>query len=195
MSLTPIPLQNRTERGKRRTIVIIAEGAQDRQLNKISSNTIKDILTKRLGLDTRTTVLGHTQRGGAACAYDRWLSTLQGVEAVRAVLDMKPDTPSPVITIRENKIMRTPLMEAVQATKEVTQHIQNREFETAMALRDSEFKEYYDAYRNTATPDHPKMLLPENKVRSLGPRYPTIVLMHCRECVLQSFTSVLRLVV
>ncbi|KAL4890642.1 phosphofructokinase-domain-containing protein [Aspergillus ambiguus] len=155
--------KNRSERGKRRTIVIIAEGAQDRHLNKISSNTIKDILTKRLGLDTRTTVLGHTQRGGAACAYDRWLSTLQGVEAVRAVLDMKPDTPSPVITIRENKIMRTPLMEAVQATKEVTKHIQNREFETAMALRDSEFKEYYDAYRNTATPDHPKMLLPQEK--------------------------------
>ncbi|EAU32716.1 6-phosphofructokinase alpha subunit [Aspergillus terreus NIH2624] len=162
-AMCDIITKNRTERGKRRTIVIIAEGAQDRQLNKISSNTIKDILTKRLGLDTRTTVLGHTQRGGAACAYDRWLSTLQGVEAVRAVLDMKPDTPSPVITIRENKIMRTPLMEAVQATKEVTQHIQNREFETAMALRDSEFKEYYDAYRNTATPDHPKMLLPENK--------------------------------
>ncbi|KAG2419106.1 6-phosphofructokinase alpha subunit [Aspergillus terreus] len=162
-AMCEIITKNRTERGKRRTIVIIAEGAQDRQLNKISSNTIKDILTKRLGLDTRTTVLGHTQRGGAACAYDRWLSTLQGVEAVRAVLDMKPDTPSPVITIRENKIMRTPLMEAVQATKEVTQHIRNREFETAMALRDSEFKEYYDAYRNTATPDHPKMLLPENK--------------------------------
>ncbi|GES63262.1 6-phosphofructokinase pfkA [Aspergillus terreus] len=162
-AMCEIITKNRTERGKRRTIVIIAEGAQDRQLNKISSNTIKDILTKRLGLDTRTTVLGHTQRGGAACAYDRWLSTLQGVEAVRAVLDMKPDTPSPVITIRENKIMRTPLMEAVQATKEVTQHIQNREFETAMALRDSEFKEYYDAYRNTATPDHPKMLLPKEK--------------------------------
>ncbi|KAL5365264.1 phosphofructokinase-domain-containing protein [Aspergillus floccosus] len=162
-AMCEIITKNRTERGKRRTIVIIAEGAQDRHLNKITSNTIKDILTKRLGLDTRTTVLGHTQRGGAACAYDRWLSTLQGVEAVRAVLDMKPDTPSPVITIRENKIMRTPLMEAVQATKEVTQHIQNREFETAMALRDSEFKEYYDAYRNTATPDHPKMLLPEEK--------------------------------
>jgi hypothetical protein len=34
-------------------------------------------LTDRLGLDTRVTILGHTQRGGAACAYDRWLSTLQ----------------------------------------------------------------------------------------------------------------------
>ncbi|PYH42862.1 ATP-dependent 6-phosphofructokinase [Aspergillus saccharolyticus JOP 1030-1] len=155
--------KNRKERGKRRTIVIVAEGAQDRQLNKISSSKVKDILTERLGLDTRVTVLGHTQRGGAACAYDRWLSTLQGVEAVRAVLDMKPDSPSPVITIRENKIMRMPLMEAVQFTKTVTSHIENREFDKAMALRDSEFKEYHFSYKNTSTPDHPKMLLPENK--------------------------------
>lgn len=145
----------------------MAEGAQDRHLNKISSSKVKDILTERLGLDTRVTVLGHTQRGGAACAYDRWLSTLQGVEAVRAVLDTKPDSPSPVITIRENKIMRTPLMEAVKLTKTVTGHIENKEFDKAMALRDSEFKEYHFSYKNTSTPDHPKLLLPENKVRRL----------------------------
>ncbi|OJJ68251.1 hypothetical protein ASPBRDRAFT_58280 [Aspergillus brasiliensis CBS 101740] len=160
--------KNRKERGKRRTIVIVAEGAQDRHLNKISSSKIKDILTERLNLDTRVTVLGHTQRGGAACAYDRWLSTLQGVEAVRAVLDMTPEAPSPVITIRENKILRMPLMDAVQHTKTVTKHIQNKEFEEAMALRDSEFKEYHFSYINTSTPDHPKLLLPENKRMRIG---------------------------
>lgn len=142
----------------------MAEGAQDRHLNRISSGTVKDILTKRLGLDARTTVLGHTQRGGVACAYDRWLSTLQGVEAVRAILDMKPESPSPVISIRENKILRTPLMEAVKATKEVTSLIHDKNFEGAMKLRDAEFKEYHFSYINTATPDHPKMILPESKV-------------------------------
>ncbi|KAL3481365.1 phosphofructokinase-domain-containing protein [Aspergillus californicus] len=155
--------ENRQQRGKRRTIVIVAEGAQDQHLNKVSSSKVKDILTDRLGLDTRTTVLGHTQRGGPACAYDRSLSTLQGVEAVRAVLEMKPDTPSPVITVRENKILRTPLMDAVKLTQEVTSHIQNMDFATAMALRDPEFKEYYHAYLNTATPDHPKLTLPQEK--------------------------------
>ena len=165
-------MQNRTERGKRRTIVIVAEGAQDRQLNKVSSSKIKDILTDRLGLDTRVTILGHTQRGGAACAYDRWLSTLQGVEAVRAVLEMTPKSPSPVITIRENKIMRTPLMEAVQATKDVTAKIDNKEFDTAMDMRDAEFKEYYNAYLNTAIPEHPKMTVPEAKVRFDPPGPP-----------------------
>ena len=134
-------------------------------MNKISSNTVKDILTKRLGLDTRVTILGHTQRGGPACAYDRWLSTLQGVEAVRAILDMKPESPSPVISIRENKILRTPLIEAVKDTKTVTAHIHNKDFEGAMKLRDAEFKEYHFSYINTATPDHPKMILPDDKVR------------------------------
>ncbi|EED14324.1 6-phosphofructokinase alpha subunit [Talaromyces stipitatus ATCC 10500] len=151
------------ERGKRRTIVIVAEGSQDRHLNKISSNAVKDLLSDRLGLDTRVTVLGHTQRGGPACAYDRWLSTLQGVEAVKAVLDVRPDSPSPVIVIRENKIERMPLMEAVQQTKDVTARIHAKDFDQAMAMRDSEFKEYYNAYLNTTTVDHPKMRLPEKK--------------------------------
>lgn len=144
--------------------MIVAEGAQDRELNKISSSTVKDILSNRLGLDTRVTVLGHTQRGGPACAYDRWLSTLQGVEAVRAVLEMTPESPSPLITIRENKIMRVPLMDAVKYTKEVTGLIHAKDFAKAMALRDPEFKEYHHAYMNTATSDHPKMVLPVEKV-------------------------------
>lgn len=155
-------MKNR-ERGKRRTIVIVAEGSQDRHLNKISSNAVKDLLSNRLGLDTRVTVLGHTQRGGPACAYDRWLSTLQGVEAVKAVLDVKPDSPSPVIVIRENKIERMPLMEAVQQTKDVTARIHAKDFDQAMAMRDSEFKEYYNAYLNTTSGDHQKMRLPEDK--------------------------------
>lgn len=164
--LTLIVYQNRSERGKRRTIVIVAEGAQDRELNRISSDQVKDILSERLKLDTKVTVLGHTQRGGPACAYDRWLSTLQGVEAVRAVLEMTPESPSPLITIRENKIMRLSLMDAVRSTKEVTGLIHAKDFAKAMILRDPEFKEYHHAYMNTATPEHPKMLLPEEKVRS-----------------------------
>lgn len=59
--------------GKRKTIVIVAEGAHDKDLNPIQANYVKDVLTDRLGLDTRVTTLGHTQRGGAPCAFDRIL--------------------------------------------------------------------------------------------------------------------------
>lgn len=161
-NMCDIITQNR-KRGKRRTIVIVAEGAQDKELNHISSNDVKDILSNRLKLDTRVTVLGHTQRGGPACAYDRWLATLQGTEAVKAVLEAAPNSPSPIITIRENKIERESLVDAVEATKRVTRAIKEKDFETAMALRDAEFKAYHRAYINTTTPHHAKLLLPEEK--------------------------------
>ncbi|KAG8771216.1 6-phosphofructokinase, alpha subunit, partial [Serendipita sp. 397] len=61
------------EAGKRKTIVIVAEGALDKNLNPIKPDKIKDILRERLKLDTRVTTLGHTQRGGRPCAWDRIL--------------------------------------------------------------------------------------------------------------------------
>ena len=62
--------------GKRKTIVIIAEGAIDSKLQPIRADQVKDILSERLGLDTRVTTLGHTQRGGRPCAFDRILVRL-----------------------------------------------------------------------------------------------------------------------
>jgi 6-phosphofructokinase 1 len=126
-------LQHR-EAGKRKTIVIIAEGAVDTKLNHIKPEHVKNVLHDHLGLDTRVTTLGHTQRGGTPCAYDRILvsqsakisqsparmfipfgkATLQGKEAVDALLSATPETPSYMIGISENKITRVPLVEAVQ---------------------------------------------------------------------------------
>ena len=150
-------------RGKRRTIIIISEGAHDVDLNKITANHVKDFLTQRLKLDTRVTVLGHTQRGGHACFYDRWLSTLQGVEAVNAVLEATPTTPTPVITIRENKIERSDLMETVRITKSVTAAIKAKDFDLAMQLRDAEFKDHFNNYMITTSTDHPRLRLPKEK--------------------------------
>jgi 6-phosphofructokinase 1 len=59
--------------GKRKSIVIVAEGALDRHLKPIKSEYVKSVLVDRLGLDTRVTTLGHTQRGGKPCAMDRIL--------------------------------------------------------------------------------------------------------------------------
>ena len=59
------------EVGKRKTIVIVAEGAHDANLKPIRADYVKDVLTNRLGLDTRVTTLGHIQRGGRPCAWDR----------------------------------------------------------------------------------------------------------------------------
>jgi 6-phosphofructokinase 1 len=154
--------------GKRKTIVIIAEGAIDRNNNKIKPSMVKDILSNQAGLDTRVTTLGHVQRGGTPCAYDRMLATLQGVEAVKAVIEATPDTPSPVICIIENKICRRPLLDAVAQTKEVAVAIEGKDFAKAMQLRDAEFGEYYKSYQITTAADQPELMLPPEKRLRIG---------------------------
>jgi 6-phosphofructokinase 1 len=61
------------EAGKRKTIVIVAEGAHDSELAPITAEEVKNVLADRLKLDTRVTCLGHIQRGGRPCALDRIL--------------------------------------------------------------------------------------------------------------------------
>lgn len=160
-------LQHRKD-GKRKTIVIVAEGAHDRKLNKISSEMVKDALSNRLKLDTRVTTLGHVQRGGSACAYDRMLSTLQGVEAVDAVLSATPETESPVICIDENKIVRKSLLKAVKLTHDVAKAIENQRWDEAMALRDNEFREYLKGFLVTTATEQPELLLPPEKASLSG---------------------------
>lgn len=128
---------------------------------------VRDLLADKdgLGLDTRITTLGHVQRGGTAVAYDRMLATLQGVEAVKAVLEATPETPTFVIAVTENKIVRKPLMEAVQDTKKLAAAIERQDFETAMSYRDAEFAQQYKSFMmTTAVQVNKEMLLPEKEV-------------------------------
>lgn len=77
------------------------------------------------------------------------LATLQGVEAVKAVLDATPETETCFIAINENKIVRKPLMQAVRETKEVSTAVDAKDFEKAMSLRDTEFSDQYKSYLTT----------------------------------------------
>ncbi|KAI8841755.1 phosphofructokinase-domain-containing protein [Chytridium lagenaria] len=113
--------------GSRKTIVIVCEGAIDRQLKPIKPEYIKTVIESKLGLDTRVTTLGHVQRGGTPCAYDRYLATIQGVEAVEAVLRSTPETPAPMIGMSQNKITALPLMDAVKLTKDVADAISKKD--------------------------------------------------------------------
>ncbi|KAN0064162.1 6-phosphofructokinase, alpha subunit [Thecaphora frezii] len=160
-------LKKHRDLGKRKSIVIVAEGAHDHDLNEIKPDMIKDILTDELGLDTRVTTLGHTQRGGKPDANDRILATLQGVEAVNAVLEANPETPSYVIGITENKVTRIPLMHAVEQTQRVAAEIEAKNFNAALALRDPEFEEGLRAFKyiSQITDDE---LLPEDQRLRIG---------------------------
>jgi len=139
-------IQTQREKGNRKNIIVVCEGAIDRQLNPIKANYVKEVIEKRLGLDTRVTTLGHVQRGGAPSAYDRYLATIQSDEAIKAVLKSTPETPSPMIGIQQNKITTIPLMEAVSLTHSVSEAVSKKDFNKAMELRDPDFKDAYNAY-------------------------------------------------
>ncbi|KAI9104107.1 phosphofructokinase-domain-containing protein [Phlyctochytrium arcticum] len=155
------------EVGNRKSMVIVCEGAVDRHLRPIKPDHVQKVLTERLGLDTRVTCLGHVQRGGTPCAFDRYLATVQGVKAVEAVLESKPGSPSPMIGISHNEITATPLMEAVKLTHAVAEAIGKKDFAKAMELRDPNFTAIYNAFLETTVHslNKTKRLKPEECLR------------------------------
>ncbi|KAM3608218.1 uncharacterized protein V6R79_021273 [Siganus canaliculatus] len=134
-------------KGSRLNIVIIAEGAIDINRKPISSTYVKDLVVKRLGYDTRVTVLGHVQRGGTPSAFDRILSTKLAVEAVIALMDASPDTPACVIGLSGNHAVRLPLMECVEITKLVQTAMNEKRFDEAVKLRGGSFENNWNIYK------------------------------------------------
>jgi 6-phosphofructokinase 1 len=68
-----------TSRGKKHTIIIIAEGAGH-------AFGLAEDLTEACAHHVRAVVLGHVQRGGAPSAFDRILASRMGSAAVQALL-------------------------------------------------------------------------------------------------------------
>lgn len=96
-------LLERNRKGKRFSIVVVAEGARPRHGRSVVREIVPDSPDKvRLGgignqlgaeiqrctgLETRVTVLGHLQRGGSPSPFDRVLATRYGTEAVRVLVE------------------------------------------------------------------------------------------------------------
>jgi 6-phosphofructokinase len=90
----------------------------------MSSQIISILILVLLALDTHSVVEHHAQttvfwymnrhseREWHIADYF-WQPTLQGIEAVEALLEATPDTPSYMIGMSENRVHRVPLVEAV----------------------------------------------------------------------------------
>jgi 6-phosphofructokinase 1 len=133
--------------GRRDSIVIIAEGARDRDGNYIGSSDVQRVLEEKLREEVRITVLGHVQRGGRPSAFDRTLATLMGHEAVNTILTAKPEDEPVVIGIRNNRMTRLPLMESVNKTLAVAEAVAAKDFERAISLRSSSFKDAFKTFK------------------------------------------------
>ena len=144
--------------GRRDSIVMMAEGARDKHGNYIGSSYVQKVLEESLGEEVRITILGHVQRGGKPSAFDRNLGTQLGHAAVTSVLAAKPDAEPQLIGIRGNRITSSPLMYCVEQTHAVAEAIEAHDYEKAMELRTSSFKEAFRTLRTfvRALPHPPK---------------------------------------
>ncbi len=72
-------LKEAYERGKRYSIIVVAEGACD----AIGLGTVVE---EKTGIDTRVSVLGHIQRGGSPTVEDRMKASMLGEKAALAII-------------------------------------------------------------------------------------------------------------
>uniref|UniRef100_A0AAF5RTN2 ATP-dependent 6-phosphofructokinase n=4 Tax=Wuchereria bancrofti TaxID=6293 RepID=A0AAF5RTN2_WUCBA len=135
------------EAGSRLNIVIVAEGALDREGKCITAESVRAVVKETLHYDTRVTVLGHVQRGGSPSAFDRLLGCRMGAEAVLALMEMTPQSEPCVVSIDGNVIVRVPLMQCVQRTQAVKKAMDERDWETAVKLRGRSFQRNLETYR------------------------------------------------
>lgn len=96
-------LKSGVERGKKHSIIIVAEGVGSAiEIGKTIEETTK--------FDTRVTVLGHTQRGGSPTAADRVLASRLGAYAVDLLLEGKGGR---CVGIQNNKLVDHDIIEAL----------------------------------------------------------------------------------
>ncbi|MBA4537107.1 6-phosphofructokinase [Bacillus aquiflavi] len=96
------------ERGKKHSIIIVAEGV-------CSGVDLARKLKEATNLDTRVSVLGHIQRGGSPTAFDRVLASRFGARAVELLLEGKGGR---AVGIKENLLVDYDLSKAFE--KDVT---------------------------------------------------------------------------
>jgi 6-phosphofructokinase 1 len=125
-------VKERNKRGKRFSIVVVAEGARPRggdvviqRMVKESSDPVRlggigfvlgEQIEKRTGLETRTVVMGHLLRGGPPTPFDRILATGLGSKAVDMAESKKFGY---MVGVKRNSLVTVPLKEVAKGPKTV----------------------------------------------------------------------------
>jgi phosphofructokinase-like protein len=124
-------LQRRHGPGNTYSIIVVAEGAKPKggsyavvrsgdatqqELLGGAGQHLAEAIKQRTDYDARVTVLGHIQRGGTPCAFDRLLATRFGATAVELVATGRYGQ---VAALRSGEIVSAPLDLAVAKLKRV----------------------------------------------------------------------------
>lgn len=96
-------LRNGHQRGKKHSIIVVAEGV-------ISGMEIGKQIQEKTNFDTRVSVLGHIQRGGSPTAFDRVLASRLGAKAVELLIAGKGGR---AVGIENNQLVDYDIIEAL----------------------------------------------------------------------------------
>lgn len=104
------------KRGKTSNVVVVAEGDELGNVYDLAQKTKEHFPH----YDIRIAVLGHMQRGGSPSCADRVLASRLGFAAVRGLMDGKNAV---MAGMRSNKIVYTPIEEAIQKHNEINKDL------------------------------------------------------------------------
>ena len=96
-------------KGKKYSIIVVAEGAG-------SAVSLGKYISAKTRLETRVSILGHIQRGGAPTVSDRLLASRLAERAVRALADGRSDI---MIGYQNNQCVEVPIADAVGKKKDI----------------------------------------------------------------------------
>lgn len=130
-------VERRKARGRNFSIIVVAEGAapkdkdafftKDDKVDEFGHVTLGGIGTyvakrieEKTGMESRTTILGHVQRGGMPTAYDRILATRLGIKAIDLVHQGEFGK---MTALKGNRIEAVPLKKAVSRNRKVDKDI------------------------------------------------------------------------
>ena len=122
----------RSQRGRRFSIIVVAEGAKEKGGDMVVAkriddspdpirlggiaNLLVDKIAKATNLDCRAVVLGHIQRGGTPTPFDRALATSFGFTAVELLMN---GTVNHLVVKKAGKLSSLPLSEVAGKIKTV----------------------------------------------------------------------------
>lgn len=106
-------IQKAREIGKEHFVVIVSEGYG-------KPHEIAEAIQEITGVESRATVLGHIQRGGAPTLKDRVIATQMGHRAVELLADGIGDR---VISLHNNQVVDLDLQEALRMKKDLDRNL------------------------------------------------------------------------
>jgi 6-phosphofructokinase 1 len=108
-------LKSGHERGKKHSIIVVAEGV-------CSATEFAKQLKEATNYDTRISVLGHIQRGGSPTAFDRVLASRLGARAVELLLNGKGGR---AVGIEKNELVDYDILEIFSRKHKIDMNLFN----------------------------------------------------------------------